>query len=273
MEIFEVCRSINGHLEAGDESTARDELIQLLDFHEKAKIDYSPLVNHLIRTTGLFPYLQPETSIWQDRFAYSAFRVDMGGPKQAILHRDQAGLLKRLLEGENIAVSAPTSFGKSLVIDGFIALKRPNNIVIIVPTIALMDETRRRLYRKFGSDYNVITTGDAEILDKNIFIFPAERAVNYIDRLDHIDLLVVDEFYKASALFDPERAPELLRAILKLTAKASQRYFLAPNISSLLENVFTKGMTFINLLGSHTVFLERHELFHLISNDREKGEA
>jgi reverse gyrase len=46
---------------------------------------------------------------------------------------------------------APTSFGKSFIIDAFIALKQPKNIAIIVPTIALTDETRRRLQRKFSN--------------------------------------------------------------------------------------------------------------------------
>ena len=93
------------------------------------------------------------------------------GDKSLTLHREQSKLLRLLLEGKNLAISAPTSFGKSFVIDAFIAIKRPKNIVIIVPTIALTDETRRRIYKKFSSEYKIITTSDVEISDKNIFIF------------------------------------------------------------------------------------------------------
>ena len=49
-----------------------------------------------------------------------------------------------VFEFRNIAVSAPTSFGKSFVIDAFIKIRKPKNVIIIVPTIALTDETRRR---------------------------------------------------------------------------------------------------------------------------------
>jgi len=148
MEIFETCSFINDLLTNNDEVSARTELIKLLDHHEKNNISYSPVVNHLIRQTGLYPYLQLETSSWQERFVHEAFKVDIGRNK-ATLHREQSSLMKKLVNGENIAVSAPTSFGKSFVIDAFISIKRPSNIMIIVPTIALTDETRRRLYKKF----------------------------------------------------------------------------------------------------------------------------
>ncbi|MEJ0009493.1 MAG: DEAD/DEAH box helicase [Alphaproteobacteria bacterium] len=146
MEIFETCQSINDHITANDNSVARDKLIALLDYHETNKIEYTPLVNHLIRETGLYPYIDTETATWQERFVYEAFKVDIGGKKMT-LHREQSTLLAAIIDGEDIAVSAPTSFGKSFVIDAFIAIKKPRNVMIIVPTIALTDETRRRLYK------------------------------------------------------------------------------------------------------------------------------
>ncbi|EMK6706315.1 DEAD/DEAH box helicase, partial [Vibrio cholerae] len=164
-----------------------------------------------------------------DRYAHEAFKVDVGERDRLALHREQSAILKKLIEGKNLAVSAPTSFGKSFVIDAFIALKRPKNVVIIVPTIALTDETRRRLHKKFGANYKIITTSEAKLSDANIFIFPQERAIHYAEQLDEIDILIVDEFYKASSAFDKDRSPSLINAILKLGSKAKQKYFLAPN--------------------------------------------
>ena len=149
MDVFDACSRINDLLQTGKDVDARNELIQLLDRHKKENTPYTPLLNHLIRGTGLFPYLEPETSTWQDRFVFESFKVDIGLNEPVTLHSEQSLVLKCLLEGENLAVSAPTSFGKSLIIDAFIAIKRPTNILIIVPTIALTDETRRRLSRKF----------------------------------------------------------------------------------------------------------------------------
>lgn len=49
------------------------------------------------------------------------------------LHSDQKKLLTWLLAGKNMVVSALTSFGKSLVIEGLVASKKYRNIVIIQP--------------------------------------------------------------------------------------------------------------------------------------------
>ncbi|MCO6162333.1 DEAD/DEAH box helicase [Flavobacterium sp. NRK F7] len=266
--VFERCQIVNNLLIAEKENEARQELIRLLDFHESNKIEYTPLLNHLIRETGLFPYLEPKTSNWEERFVFDVFKVDVGEEKPLTLHREQSLLLKKLLDGKNIAVSAPTSFGKSFVIDAFIKIKKPKNVLIIVPTIALTDETRRRLYKKFASEYKIITTTEVELAEKNIFIFPQERAINYLNKVESFDIMIIDEFYKASKNFDKERSPSLIKAIIQLGNKSKQRYFLAPNISSLEENPFTREMEFIKL-DFNTVFLEVNEIYLEIGKNEE----
>ncbi len=266
--IFEQCNIINDFLMVNNDNQAREQLIRLLDFHAENKLQYTPLVNHLIRDAGLFPYLQTETSSWEEKFVYEAFKVNVGEKEPLTLHREQSMLLKKLLDGKNIAVSAPTSFGKSFVIDAYIKINKPKNVLIIVPTIALTDETRRRLYKKFASEYKIITTTEVEVSDKNIFIFPQERAINYLDKVEYFDIMIIDEFYKASKNFDKERSPSLIKAIIKLGNKSKQRYFLAPNISSLDDNPFTKDMDFIKL-DFNTVFLEVNELYKEIGRDEQ----
>ena len=75
MEVFSECQKVNDFLLQNDEASARNELIKLLDYHEKENLSYAPVVNHLIRQVGLFPYLKPETSNWQDRFVYESFKT------------------------------------------------------------------------------------------------------------------------------------------------------------------------------------------------------
>ena len=269
MDIFEECSAINDLLQANEESEARNRLICLLDTLGKSEQAYTPLLNHLIRESGLYPYLEPETSSWQDRFVYESFKVDIGQDEPVTLHSEQSLVLKHLLDGDNLAVSAPTSFGKSLIIDAYIAIKKPKNVLILVPTIALTDETRRRLSKKFSAEYKIVTTSEVELGEKNILIFPQERAIHYCDKLEQLDLLVVDEFYKASRAFDKERSPALLKAMLKLGEKATQKYYLAPNIADLNDNPFTKGMTFLRM-DFNTVFLEKHEEYKDINKDVQK---
>lgn len=269
MELFSICSEVNDLIECGNDLAARNLLIKVLGDLDRDKVPYPQVLNQLVRSTGLFPYLQLENASWDQKFVYQAFAVDVGN-RTATLHREQATVLSKLLGGASIAVSAPTSFGKSFIIDAFIAAKRPETVVIIVPTIALMDETRRRLYKKFSREYGIVTAPDAPLEERNILIFPQERAFSYIKRLKKIDLLVIDEFYKASILHDKERAPSLIKAIIQLSRKSEQRYYLAPNIKKLADNVFTRDMEFLELLDFNTVFLEKHDIYKEIGQDTEK---
>ncbi len=272
MELFAACSEVNDLIEGGNDLAARNMLIKLLGDLDRSKTPYPLVLNQLVRSAGLFPYLQLENASWDQKFVHEAFAVDVGN-RTATLHREQATVLSKLLGGKSIAVSAPTSFGKSFIIDAFIAAKRPDTVVIIVPTIALMDETRRRLYKKFALDYGIITALDAPLEARNILIFPQERAFGYIKKLKRIDLLVIDEFYKASIVHDKERAPSLIKAIVQLSRLAEQRYYLAPNIKKLADNVFTRDMEFLELLDFNTVFLEKHEVYKEIGGDAKKKSA
>ena len=267
--LFYNCQTINDLLNAGEESEARNELIKLLQNLKEKGYPYTPLINHLIREVGLYPYIDQNTADWQDRVVYEFFKVDTGEKTPLTLHREQSSLLKTLLKNESVVVSAPTSFGKSFIIDAFISLKKPKNVVIIVPTLALTDETRRRLTKKFSDEYKIITTPSIKLDKKNIFVFPQERAITYIDVIKSIDLLIIDEFYKAGALFHKERSPVLLKAIFEFSKKAKQRYFLAPNISELEETPFTEGMSFLKT-DFNTVYTEIHNTFEQVKTDEDK---
>lgn len=268
MDLFEKCHEINSII-CENEELARNEVILLLDKMSREGIENIPIVNKLIRDVGLYPYIQESTSEWQERYVCKAFSEEIGGGQTRILHREQSKLLNELLSGSNIAVSAPTSFGKSFVIDSFISIRNPSTVVIIVPTIALMDETRRRISSKFSGKYKIITSPEQSLAETNILIFPQERAPSYFDKLESIDLLVIDEFYKASKDFDKERSPALIRAIFKFSEIAKQRYFLAPNIDELKDVSITKGMTFLKL-DFNTVFLEKNDFSREIGRDESK---
>lgn len=268
MDIFDTCREIN-NLVYANEKKARDKLIQLLDYCKNNNIKYNPLINNLIRQLGLYPYLDIKTSSWQDGFVYEAFKIDVGDECPKTLHKEQSSVLKSLISGNNLAIIAPTSFGKSFIIDAFISIKQPKNIAIIVPTIALTDETRRRLNKKFANTYKIITTSDIELGEKNIFIFPQERALHYVNKIQELDMLVIDEFYKASADFDKQRSTPLLKTIVELGEKANQKYFLAPNITEIKNNPFTEGMK-IKKIDFNTVWLKLHKVYERINNIENK---
>ena len=271
-DCFEKCQMVVSSLYEGRDEVARTQLISILDGLEKDGEPYSELVNHLIRVTGLYPYLKTETALWQDVLVHEMFRVNVGGNKEAVLHRDQSELLKRLLKGESLVVSAPTSFGKSFVIDALLSIKHPDNVVIIVPTIALTDETRRRIYVKFARDYQIITTPEVQLGERNIFIFPQERAFGYLGKIPKLDLLIIDEFYKADVSKDPRRAVSLMKLLAQMKDRAKQCYFLMPNIDRMSDSPFTKGLEHVEF-NMKTVVLKHHNLYKKIKRDEDKKRA
>ena len=271
IDLFEKCRDIVAKIDNGDELEARKDLILLLDVCKKHSIPYTPLLNHLIRKLGLFPYMK-DSAIWQDCVASNFFEADIGEDAPAVLHIDQSNILKKLLAGKNLLVSAPTSFGKSFIIDAFIATKKPNNVVIILPTVALTDETRRRLHNKFGGQYNIITQQDEEIKERNLFIFPQERAFSYLGKFPAIDILIVDEFYKASSTIHDERYASLVKIIIELKKIAAQYYFIAPDFELEPDDYpLTKGMTLLSI-DRFTVYTEIHEDYKEITRNENKTE-
>ncbi|MEI0749058.1 DEAD/DEAH box helicase [Brachyspira pulli] len=282
IDLFKECSTINNLLKQNKEEKAREQLITLLNIikDKNVEINFEPentikFFTHLIRMTGLYPYLKKyiENSSFEDQLIYNLFSLDhekdING--DIVLHREQSKVLKLLLEGKNILLSAPTSFGKSYIIDSLISMKKPKNILIIVPTIALLDETRRRIYKKFHNDYNIITTANESIYFKNIFIFTQERALTYYKVLSNInvDLLIVDEFYKIGFNYSANNYVDIRSSILQqiifyYCSEMTQKYFIAPNIDEVSENPFIEHNEFYHT-DFNTVKLEEHN--HIIKND------
>ncbi|MBF7042084.1 DEAD/DEAH box helicase [Campylobacter volucris] len=265
-QIFDKCVEIYEILNDNNKETeAKEKLFYLLDkIQDKAL--YPPILNHLIRQFGLYPYMNQSTSILEDRFLLECFKTNIGEDEPKVLHREQSRVLKRLLSNDSLILSAPTSFGKSFIIDALIAIKKPKNILIIVPTISLLDETRRRLVRKFY-DYKIITTTQQTNLENNnIFIFSPERAVEYFSfiRKENIklDFFIVDEFYKISKEYENERFAPLQNAILKYTNISSQRYYVCPNIDKInnKNSILCEGMEF-ECLNFNTVFININKCY------------
>jgi hypothetical protein len=147
-------------------------------------------------------------------------------------HREQIAVLNDLLAGRNVILSAPTSFGKSLLIDALLATGRYKRIAIVLPTIALLDEFRRRLRRRFRERFDVIMhPGDVVGDGPTIFLGTQERLLNRND-LGSLDLTVVDEFYKLDADRKDERSASLNAAVYRLLARSRQFFFLGPNIDT-----------------------------------------
>jgi|TARA_R100001143_G_scaffold23196_1_gene24058 hypothetical protein len=183
----------------------------------------------LARACGLWNYIDKEAAAEPDLLLAEA--VTVPELDNITLHREQVEALNDLLAGRNLILSAPTSFGKSLLIDALLASGKYKRVAIVLPTIALLDEFRRRLRRRFRNNFSVVMhpsdTADPEA--PTIFLGTQERLIHRGD-LGSLDLTVVDEFYKLDPGRKDDRSLTLNAAVYKLLNRSKQFFFLGPNI-------------------------------------------
>lgn len=190
-----------------------------------------PVTQGLLREVGLFPYLEHAQLDWQDAIAREGFRPSGDLSSKYLFHREQAHAFDVLALGQNLVLSAPTSFGKSFLVDNLIDVRRPRTVVLVVPTLALLDEQRRRLDRAFSKTHRIIHRNDQILSEElgNILILTQERLRDRVD-LENIDLLVIDEFYKLNADVNDARSRCLNIVFSRYAPRAKQIFLLGPNL-------------------------------------------
>jgi hypothetical protein len=224
---FGVLRAIGHFVNADDEQPETVEMVLRALDNRDAFGTYGSILDALTRRVGLFPYVDPEHLSASDLLAYECNRP-ANYDEDIVFHRVQSEVYRYLRNGDNVILSAPTSFGKSKIIDAMVASATFVNIAIVVPTLALIDETRRRLAR-FGSKYKLITHASQQVSQRNLFVLTAER-LNAMTELPRIDFFVIDEFYKLGMHEDPDRMVSLNEAFYRLRKGKGQFYLLGPNI-------------------------------------------
>lgn len=223
-----------------DNPDANNIVIHVLDSWLNINDDTKDIWADIIETIGFYPYLNDE-KIFKNFNNFSG-EIRNGRHHSETLngkyfHEEQLYLLEIINRNKSLIVSAPTSFGKSLLIEAIVASKRFKNLIIIQPTLALLDETRRKLM-KYTNFYKLIVRTSQEPSSDykgNIFLFTAER-VNEYSLFPSIEFLVIDEFYKLSGHRDDERSSSLNNAFhFILKTYNPQFYLLGPNIDGISE--------------------------------------
>lgn len=225
-----ISQSVNQH---GINPEGQELLLRVLDRKDDF-MEYSDIVISLIRKYGLYPYLKNFDLSLSDEIACEIHKPN--GLQNIVFHSKQNEIYYTLINKGNVVLSAPTSFGKSLIIDSIITSNLYNNIMIIVPSIALIDETRKRLI-KYNEHYRVISFSGQSLGKRNIFVLTQERALDYIDQAD-IDFFVIDEFYKLDIKENQDendsREIVLNQVFYKLFKSQANYYLLGPNIERLV---------------------------------------
>lgn len=240
---FSLAKFCSTLLRSENENKGREIIIGVLDNWEKLSVETHEIWIDLIEASGFYPYLNGE-KLSEKLDTSSQIRNNYhlsSNLKNFHLHEEQKELLNLIEKKKNVVVSAPTSFGKSLLIEEIVASNSYQNIVIIQPTLALLNETFLKL-KKYNNKYNLVlkSNQEVEIAGRNIFIFTAERVMEYRN-LPLIDIVIIDEFYKLSAKRDDERYEVLNNAAnLLLNRHQAQFYFLGPNIDNISDGFIEK---------------------------------
>jgi hypothetical protein len=153
----------------------------------------------------------------------------------------QYKVFENLKDSNHFSFSGPTSFGKSFIIESFIKylIKERNasdNIVILVPTRALINQVKNKLKKEIlNRKYKILSHPTVPLLYKNkgnkyIFVFTPERLISYLSNDNPaINYVFVDEAQKLITEND-SRAPLFYHALMMAKRKSVNLYFSSPNI-------------------------------------------
>ncbi len=262
-----------------NENIAQKLIVNILDEKNKFDPNLNLILTDLIEAVGFYPYLEKENFKLDSTDALIRQVYHHSDNLGKYLHEDQKHLLSLLISDKNVIVSAPTSFGKSLLIEEIVASRKFKNIVIIQPTLALLDETRRKL-KKYDENYKLIvrTSQETSIQKGNIYLFTAERVNEYKEFID-VDFIIVDEFYKLSSKRDDERADSLNNALHYILKTFNCKfYLLGPNIDGISEGfsekynaIFYKTQSSLVDVKSIDLYTPNKEIFDKTSHHSKDG--
>ncbi len=233
-ETFDIYRHCAEVL-VNEEEKGINLLIHILNSREKFENSLDEMLADLVESIGFYPYLKKEnlnlSSTGSKIRQIASLSPNM---QDKYFHEEQKYVLDLLSSDKNVIISAPTSFGKSLLIEEIVASYKYNNLVIIQPTLALLDETRKKLSKYEGS-YKIIvrTSQEPSTKKRNLFLLTSER-VNEYRNLPDVDFLIIDEFYKLSSKRDDERSDSLNNAFRYVLERFKPKfYLLGPNIEGI----------------------------------------
>ncbi|GIQ61633.1 hypothetical protein PACILC2_02010 [Paenibacillus cisolokensis] len=140
----------------------RNQFIREIDESQDPTYKAEQLADKLF-TLGLTMYSK---NFCLDSLIYNSFALSYLDDRVS-LHPEQLQIIEYISEEEGVIFSAPTSFGKTFVIFEYIARFQPDNIVLVVPTLALVDEYMKKLLSVMKRYFKI-----------TIFIYPYRKGKN-----------------------------------------------------------------------------------------------
>ncbi|MDV4129801.1 hypothetical protein CMT25_06555 [Elizabethkingia anophelis] len=241
------------------------QIITLLNQKHKVNPYYQTFAHSVLAKLGNFPaieYLKNENENVSElpferdiEKKVKEFIQAVPDTEDLIFTDSQFELYTKISNSKHFSFSGPTSMGKSFIIKSFIRKvignKPPENIVIMVPTRALINQFSIDLNKELKVvlehyNYTVATNSNvselsSESQQRYIFVLTPERLLSYLSQKNNplFAYLFVDEAHKLAADKDT-RAVTAYSAISKSLKqnKNLNLYFASPNVSN--PEVFLK---------------------------------
>lgn len=212
----------------------------------------------------------PASESFFSNYAKEFYTVPSTG---TVLTKDQKKLLNLFLQHGRLVVSAPTSFGKSRIIQEIILSNDYQNIAIVLPTIALLSETYVTLNSNLNisQKYNLINSlGSAESLgssQKNLLILTPEKMDLVLDQYPNlkIDFFTMDEIYKIQD--DPGRSKIFTHCLYRLAKKQCDFYLIGPYFSNFSKSFLEWTNAHFQKFSAEIVQKDTQDISQLNEND------
>lgn len=170
---------------------------------------------------------------------------------------------------DKVIFSAPTSFGKTMIVKEYIFRKKPNNIIYIVPTNALAYELEISFKENNNfSDYLIYDKllSDSIIDNKKMFFIGTQEKFLELNQslLGKIDLFVIDEAYKLQESIDNIRSYKLSETFLNSFVLDSHKIFLLSPIAEFIgfeRYNFSHFDSNFNAVEKNYVLLDEKDFF------------
>ena len=263
------------YLELNDIQIYREEYIRELD-KQIDKTEYAKSNASSLYALGLTMYSQNYSL---DSLIYNSFAMSILD-ETVSLHPEQRKALSLIDSNRGLIFSAPTSFGKTFIVFEYICRMQPQNVVMVVPTLALIDEYKQKIIRQYKqkfAGYNIYLSIDPEkhydLTQKNIFIVTHDRVIdeNTVKIFETIDFLVIDEVYKLQKDISNERVLILNIAYYNMVKRSKKYVLLAPFIKGVenlerLEDIPTFYATnyspVVNDVKTHEILSENERVLY-----------
>ena len=193
----------------------------------------------------------------------------------------QYDALSFLENNDKIIFSAPTSFGKTMIVKEYIFRKKPNNIIYIVPTNALAYELETSFKENNNfSDYLVYDKllSDSIIENKKMLFIGTQEKFLELDHslLGKIDLFVIDEAYKLQESVNNIRSYKLSETFLNSFVLNSRKIFLLSPIAEFIgfeKYNFSNFNSNFNAVEKNYILLDERYFFESFLKEGEENKT